>query len=141
MGKKRFIDPTQASTFQIVHRSQRDVRIADEEASSLVLRPIPPSLNILKKNKFNGQFVVAEEELEPEDDTFVYNGFSKQEDASNYGVYFKDMDDYDYNKHLKTIDDSRFVPLKTLPECVFASEETAVGLLIQSVTDYDCTCF
>ena len=39
-----FIDKKNASTFQVVHRSQRDPKIADETASKLILK------EVLKKN-------------------------------------------------------------------------------------------
>ncbi|KAJ3192048.1 hypothetical protein HK101_007128 [Irineochytrium annulatum] len=53
MGKQRkpFIDKEKSLTYQVVHRSQRDPRIADEEAPQHVLKPIPTSLNHLKKGK------------------------------------------------------------------------------------------
>ncbi|KAJ3213116.1 peroxin [Dinochytrium kinnereticum] len=52
MGKRKpFIDRSQALTYQVVHRSQRDPAIADENASKRVLKPVPTSLNMLKKGK------------------------------------------------------------------------------------------
>ncbi|KAH6568993.1 hypothetical protein BASA50_000449 [Batrachochytrium salamandrivorans] len=51
MGKKRFIDPENSVTFQLVHRSQRDPRIVDATASKLVLRPLAPSANLARKGK------------------------------------------------------------------------------------------
>lgn len=43
---KRFIDPRNAITFKLVHRSQRDIRIADENAPDFLLQPMQPSLNL-----------------------------------------------------------------------------------------------
>ncbi|KAI8913245.1 hypothetical protein EDD86DRAFT_200052 [Gorgonomyces haynaldii] len=146
MGKKRFIDPKQSTKFQLVHRSQRDIRIADEEASNLVLRPIAPSFNLLKKNQYQvNEDLVDElnnEEFEDMDESLVYNGFDqehKKEDATNFGIYFRDVQDYDYQQHLKTIDDSKFVPVKKLqlPSDVFASEEQEIGLMHQTEHDIE----
>lgn len=43
MGKKPFIDRKNAKYFQVVHRSQRDPLINDNEASSRVLVEVVPS--------------------------------------------------------------------------------------------------
>ncbi|KAJ3400583.1 hypothetical protein HDV05_001013, partial [Chytridiales sp. JEL 0842] len=48
---KSFIDKTKAVSFQVVYRSQRDPAMADETASKMVLRPIPQSMNLVKKGK------------------------------------------------------------------------------------------
>lgn len=48
MGKKSFIDKQKATHFHIVHRSQRDPKIADENASKLVLKQVAPSKNLLR---------------------------------------------------------------------------------------------
>ena len=51
MGKKKqFVDRNAAGTytFQVVHRSQRDPRLADEDASAFVLQPVVP-LNVQKR--------------------------------------------------------------------------------------------
>jgi hypothetical protein len=48
MGKKPFIDRKNAKHFQLVHRSQRDPLINDNEASSRVLvEVVPPNLRVM----------------------------------------------------------------------------------------------
>ncbi|KAJ3038489.1 hypothetical protein HDV00_000586 [Rhizophlyctis rosea] len=51
--KKRFIDPKKSVHFQLVHRSQRDPELANDEASQYVLKPVPPSKNLVKKGKYD----------------------------------------------------------------------------------------
>jgi len=48
MGKKPFIDKKTARHYEVVHRSQRDPLLADENASKFVLKQVAPSLNLLK---------------------------------------------------------------------------------------------
>ncbi|RKO86707.1 hypothetical protein BDK51DRAFT_38137 [Blyttiomyces helicus] len=48
MGRRRFIDPATAVHYQVVHRSQRDPALADEDASRHVLKAVAPSRNLLK---------------------------------------------------------------------------------------------
>jgi len=48
MGKKPFIDKKNARYYEVVHRSQRDPLLADENASKFVLKQTCPSLNLLK---------------------------------------------------------------------------------------------
>ncbi|KAL7748908.1 Protein ltv1 [Sorochytrium milnesiophthora] len=48
MPKKQFIDRKQARHYQVVHRSQRDPLISQEDASQYVLKPVPPSGNLRK---------------------------------------------------------------------------------------------
>ncbi|KAJ3313477.1 hypothetical protein HDV04_001931 [Boothiomyces sp. JEL0838] len=69
--KKKFIDPKNSVKFQLVHRSQRDARIADETASPYVLQPLPPSQNLLKKGiipKFDYGHMVDEDLRDDDDD-------------------------------------------------------------------------
>jgi Low temperature viability protein len=49
MPKKQFIDRKNAKHFHLVHRSQRDPLIADDEASQRVFREVVPA-NLLKVN-------------------------------------------------------------------------------------------
>lgn len=64
--KKKFVDRNAATAhnFQVVYRSQHDMRIADEESSQYVLQPVVP-LNVSKKQKDQGQesYHAAEEAL------------------------------------------------------------------------------
>ena len=48
MPKKSFIDKTKSVKYQIVHRSQRDPLLADENASKFVLKAVNPSHNLIK---------------------------------------------------------------------------------------------
>ncbi|KAI8804773.1 Low temperature viability protein-domain-containing protein [Cladochytrium replicatum] len=58
--KRGFIDRSQAVQYRVVHRSQRDPLLADESASRFVLAPVPPSRNLLKKGKFQGEGVLQD---------------------------------------------------------------------------------
>ncbi|KAI9218830.1 hypothetical protein BC828DRAFT_387576 [Blastocladiella britannica] len=50
MGKKKpFIDRKSAAHFQVVHRSHRDTKFHDEEATPFVLKPVAPSPNAVRK--------------------------------------------------------------------------------------------
>jgi len=76
MGKKPFIDKKTARHYEVVHRSQRDPLLADENASKFVLKQVAPSLNLLKKGKY---------ELRPEDDEIGYvEDFSENEVNYDY---------------------------------------------------------
>ena len=46
MVTKKFIDPRNSISFKLVHRSQRDSRINDENAPDLLLQQLPPSRNL-----------------------------------------------------------------------------------------------
>jgi len=76
MGKKPFIDKKTARHYEVVHRSQRDPLLADENASKFVLKQVAPSLNLLKKGKY---------ELRPEDDEIGYvEDFPENENYYDY---------------------------------------------------------
>lgn len=72
--KKKFIDKKNAVTFHIVHRSQKDPLVADENASKHVL------------------LEESSKEKETKD---------RREELQKYGIYFDD--NYDYLKHLKDV--------------------------------------
>ncbi|KAJ3301324.1 hypothetical protein HDU76_005779 [Blyttiomyces sp. JEL0837] len=99
MGKKKrsFIDKSKSVTFQVVHRSQRDPSLADENASKLVLKPVVPSYNLLKKGKVSDvpgvdyDFEeISDEDGEEDDDDEDWDG----EDDGLDGV-FEDDDPID----------------------------------------------
>ncbi|CAB4403932.1 unnamed protein product [Rhizophagus irregularis] len=96
MGKKPFIDRKNAKYFQVVHRSQRDPLINDNEASSRVLVEVVPSnlrgksKQIVEHNDFD-DYQRSQKEIE-----------SRVGQAALYGVYFDDTE-YDYLQHLKQI--------------------------------------
>lgn len=59
--KKKFIDKNAESThtYHLIHRSQRDTRIADDESSRYVLQPsVPP--NVARKQLDGGQQAYAD---------------------------------------------------------------------------------
>ncbi|KAJ3202749.1 hypothetical protein HK099_001751 [Clydaea vesicula] len=129
MAKKKFIDKNKSSTFQVVHRSQRDPRIADETASKLVLKPVLPSKNLVRKGNYDQQsnFVpdehfddgVFEDQTDSDEEyysdinsqqdedleTIDVNKMNKKDDPSLHGIFFKDNEEYDYLKHLKYMGD------------------------------------
>ncbi|CAH2057016.1 unnamed protein product, partial [Iphiclides podalirius] len=140
--KKKFIDRKKAVTFNLVHRSQRDPLVADENAPQRVLVPvnavIPP-----KKDK--------DPDLTLE----------QRKEQRKYGIYFDD--DYNYLQHLKDTKEVTMVlqpktthkkkakteslieekkeisDTLTLPSSVFASEvEEDVGLLNKAASQGLC---
>ncbi|KAI8610371.1 hypothetical protein BC830DRAFT_1146115 [Chytriomyces sp. MP71] len=87
MGKKskKFIDKSQALTFQVVHRSQRDPAMADMDASKLVLKPVAPSYNLLKKGKV----------LEMPEVDYEYEEMESEEEDGEFEDYENDDGDED----------------------------------------------
>lgn len=72
--KKKFIDKKNAITFHLVHRSQKDPLLVDENAPQHVLKPANTGKN--KKDKVK-----------------------QLEEQHKYGIYFDD--EYDYLQHLR----------------------------------------
>ncbi|XP_033337022.2 LTV1 ribosome biogenesis factor [Megalopta genalis] len=130
-GKTRkFIDKKNSVTFHLVHRSQKDPLIADENAPQRVLLPAG-NTQAAKLQKRNS------------------NDAKRKEEQKKYGIYFDD--DYDYLQHLKDVNslhtewervdctstskkdeksDNKDAPKINLPSSVFASNvEEKVGLL------------
>ncbi|XP_078037900.1 LTV1 ribosome biogenesis factor [Augochlora pura] len=127
---KRFIDKKNSVTFHLVHRSQKDPLIADENAPQRVLVPAG-NTQAAKLEKRN------------------LNDDKRKEEQQKYGIYFDD--DYDYLQHLKDVkslptewerveytsrskndekSDDKDAPKINLPSSVFASNvEEKVGLL------------
>ncbi|XP_055856403.1 protein LTV1 homolog [Episyrphus balteatus] len=120
-GKKAFIDRKKSVTFHLVHRSQHDPLVADENAPQRVLLEATPS------NK--------QQDVDPK---------KRQEEQKKYGIQFDD--DYDYLQHLKKpgqeivweyVENANQVkknkniePKLQLPSSVFASEfEEDEGML------------
>lgn len=125
---KKFIDKKNSVTFQLVHRSQRDPLIADDDAPLRILRPLtdPQAGKHLKKD-----------------------ADKRKEELEKYGIHFDD--DYDYMQHLrssekqsteweriensncsqkKEIDKTKF----NLPAKIFESaEEEKIGLLNRAI--------
>ncbi|RUP46718.1 hypothetical protein BC936DRAFT_146603 [Jimgerdemannia flammicorona] len=96
MGKKPFIDRKNAKHYHLVHRSQRDPLIVDEEASQRVLKEAIP-INLMKhmtREEIEATLSKpskAEEELE-----------NRVGQAPLYGINFDDVE-YDYTQHLRNI--------------------------------------
>jgi len=128
MGKKKkFIDKKKAVTFHLVHRSQHDPLVTDENAPQHVLVP-------------------AKEAPQPSSGTKP-DLTKRQEEQRKFGVYFDD--DYDYLQHLRDagkqvvdwepVEPRSKGPAKEesklkLPSSVFASEfEEDEGLLRKAV--------
>ncbi|XP_015430682.1 PREDICTED: protein LTV1 homolog [Dufourea novaeangliae] len=127
---KKFIDKKNSVTFHLVHRSQKDPLIADENAPQRVLVPV-------------GDPQAAKSEKKGVDDN------KRKEEQQKYGIYFDD--DYDYLQHLKDVNslptewervdyentsrkndksDKKDAPKINLPSSVFASNvEEKIGLL------------
>ncbi|XP_065900401.1 protein LTV1 homolog [Dysidea avara] len=113
MGKKKkkpFIDKKNAHSYKLVHRSQRDPLVVDEEAPQFLLKP-----------------------LDDGDDT-------QQQQQYSYGIYYNDDYDYlqhlrsvDYTSNeLELVPDHQQLP--RLPPEVFPSEhEEDVGMLNKAV--------
>ncbi|XP_065223601.1 protein LTV1 homolog [Planococcus citri] len=110
--KKKFIDKKKAVTFHLVHRSQHDPLVVDENAPQHVLVAAAPSSKINKDI----------------------------EEEHKYGIYFDD--DYDYLQHMRDSNKAQVEWVQApstsknekqklnLPSSVFASEvEEEVGLL------------
>ncbi|TFK77525.1 Low temperature viability protein [Pluteus cervinus] len=80
-----------AKHFQLVHRSQRDPRIHDPDASQHVLKPVE------RENQRKGKTRADLEAIFPDDDRRPNAG-----EAVEYGIYYDDTD-YDYMQHLRPI--------------------------------------
>jgi len=90
---RRFIDKKKATTFHLVHRSQRDPLINDPESSSRVLKYVPPSNS-------KSQQTITRESLE--EDIDIKTRRSNKGEAAEYGIYFDDTE-YDYMQHLRCV--------------------------------------
>ncbi|KAF8475947.1 Low temperature viability protein [Kalaharituber pfeilii] len=96
MGKKKWIDKKNASTFTLVYRPQNDPLIHDEESSSMVFKPVRSGN---EKTRTASNLENLEDELGSE----VTSKIRKNEgEAAMYGIYFDDTE-YDYMQHLREI--------------------------------------
>lgn len=104
-GKRQFVNKKSATTFQLVHRSQRDPQIHNEEAPQRVFVPIQTKVKqsssadaLLEQNSIAGRKnIQTRRELEGEFDSAVREN---EGEAAEYGVYFDDTE-YDYMQHLR----------------------------------------
>ncbi|CCG81875.1 Protein LTV1 [Taphrina deformans PYCC 5710] len=102
MGKRQFVNKKNATTFQLVHRSQRDPEIHNDEATQRVFVPI----QTISKSGEGGsearahndrKTVQTRRELEQE---FEGKARENEGEAAEYGVYYDDTG-YDYMQHLR----------------------------------------
>jgi len=90
--KKQFVDKKTAHSFRLVHRSQRDPLIADEEAGDHVLAPLQQQHQQPKRENVPKPTKHVEEE-------------------HKFGVYFDD--NYDYLQHLRDVNEvTRWEPIE-----------------------------
>ena len=107
MGKKKqFIDRTEAAHFHLVHRSQRDPKVADPEAPQRVLQPVERRGTSERASQSTRAWLEEQdlggfEEAEPS----VAAGNSTEAN-SDLGM---PEDGYNYAQHMRAIDESRFV--------------------------------
>jgi protein LTV1 len=91
---RKFIDKKKATTFHLVHRSQRDPLINDPESSARVLKYVPPS------NAKAGAQPITRESLEEDIDVEAVR--ANEGEAAEYGIYYDDTE-YDYMQHLRSV--------------------------------------
>lgn len=118
-------------TFHLVHRSQQDPLVADENAPQRVLLPVSGKKVSSKPHPL---YELTNFYYLPKPDTK-----KRKEEEQKFGIYFDD--DYDYLQHLRDVNNTmewqqvQDAPAKPepkiqLPSSVFASEvEEEVGLL------------
>ncbi|KAH8280523.1 hypothetical protein KR018_009068, partial [Drosophila ironensis] len=128
-GKKPYIDRKKAVTFHLVHRSQHDPLVTDENAPQRVLLEAP-----------------SRQKAEAKPDEAPLDPSKRQEEQKKFGIHFDD--DYDYLQHLKKRENDvvweymenpnqarkqrteEEKPKLVLPSSVFASEfEESEGML------------
>ncbi|KAH8237305.1 hypothetical protein KR038_009371, partial [Drosophila bunnanda] len=131
-GKKPYIDRKKAVTFHLVHRSQHDPLVTDENAPQRVL------------------LEAAARQQKPKEEVAPVDPAKRQEELKTFGIHFDD--DYDYMQHLKKRENdvvweymenpnqarkqraedekAGTAPKLVLPSSVFASEfEESEGML------------
>uniref|UniRef100_A0A914WWE5 Protein LTV1 homolog n=1 Tax=Plectus sambesii TaxID=2011161 RepID=A0A914WWE5_9BILA len=88
--KKQFVDKKTAQTFRLVHRSQRDPLIADEDAGAHVLAPV---------------------QQQTKNQNAAPKPTKRVEEEHKFGVYFDD--NYDYLQHLRDVNEvARWEPVE-----------------------------
>lgn len=126
---RKFIDKKKATTFHLVHRSQRDPLINDPESSARVLKYVPPS------NAKAAQGITRES---LEEDIDVEAVRANEGEAAEHGIFYDDTE-YDYMQHLRSVGEAPDAILLEAPskakekgkgkEIVFGEKVcTAVGL-------------
>lgn len=103
MGRKskKFVDKKDPNTytFRLVHRSQRDPRLMDEEAGQFVLQEIDTGGKAQRPDEVAEELFESGEEGEFEDSEELRGEYARKEKLAQYGVYYDD--DYDYMQHLR----------------------------------------
>jgi hypothetical protein len=129
---RKFIDKKKATTFHLVHRSQRDPLINDPESSARVLKYVPPS-------NAKGAQPITRESLEEDIDVEAVR--ANEGEAAEYGIYYDDTE-YDYMQHLRSVGEAPDAVLLEAPskdkgkgkakEIVFGEKVGTVGGLTNS---------
>lgn len=126
---KKFIDKKNSVTFQLVHRSQKDPLVADEDAPQRIFMPVEDPQTAKHQKKVEAG--------------------KKKEELEKFGIFYDD--DYDYMQHLRPVERSlewervenpndnkketeKEKPKINLPPTVMESEEQEeVGLLNRAI--------
>jgi protein LTV1 len=130
MGKQQFINRQDSSHFQLVHRSQRDPLISDSAASSLVLKPILPSKNLVRRGH-----TIPSSSIFPQSTSF--DTLDTPEDPTHHGIFFDDGEEYDYFQHLKPIDDSRVLASEKEEDVGMLNRGDGVPRTMESILELD----
>ncbi|KAL7797604.1 Low temperature viability protein [Trichoderma ceciliae] len=93
MPKGKWINKKTAQHFTLVHRPQNDPLIHNENAPSMVLKPVQPK---------PGSKVKHLDDLASELGSDAAHIRANEGEAANYGVYFDDTE-YDYMQHLRDL--------------------------------------
>ena len=113
---RKFIDKKKATTFHLVHRSQRDPLINDPESSSRVLKYVPaPNTkvqNALFRGRADAEQSISRETLE--NDIDVEKVRENEGEAAEYGIFFDDTE-YDYMQHLRSVGETTDAVLLEAP--------------------------
>lgn len=136
MGKRQFVNKKNATTFQLVHRSQRDPEIHNDEASQRVFVPVQTvaktdaqtSSSQRLENRTIRKNIQTRHDLE---DDFDGTARDNEGEAAEYGVYFDDTD-YDYMQHLRPTGNLGAVMLEN-PEVTKAGKKKAAFELPEDV--------
>lgn len=107
--KKKFFDKKSAVKFKVVHRSQYDPLIADENAPKYVL--VPVAGDVARADEFVNYDVG--EGYESGEEAGKDSKYSRLEKQAQYGVYYDD--DYDYMQHLREVGATDAVVIEAAP--------------------------
>eukprot|EP00966_Prymnesium_polylepis_P169016 3907874-Prymnesium_polylepis.2 len=113
MGKKKqFIDRSEAATFHLVHRSQRDPKIADPDAPQRVLQPVEGRRGMSEKASQSTRAFLEEQDLGGFDEVAAAargeGGPSGVPREANEDLGFLD-DGYNYSQHMRAMGNGTFV--------------------------------